>query len=133
MILQKLQLNLLAKTTEKGFKRLFRGDFQGQRKGSMFGGFSIRGCEKRFILLTVLIGLRLDLLPLALLPSGVKPRHQPHLVWVNTGRGGRGCELTLYGPNSFFLRFSGHNLRWALFVYRLIGATLKGFFLFIPF
>ena len=33
-------------------------------------------------------------------------------------------QLTLYGPNSFFRRFSGHNLRYALFVYRLIGATL---------
>ena len=36
--------------------------------------------------------------------------------------------LTLYGPNSFFRRFSGHNLRKALFVYRLIGATLIGNF-----
>ena len=29
----------------------------------------------------------------------------------------------------FFRRFSGHNLRWALFVYRLIGATLIGNFI----
>ena len=37
--------------------------------------------------------------------------------------------LTPYGPNSFFFRrFSGHNLRQALFVYRLIGATLIGNF-----
>ena len=41
--------------------------------------------------------------------------------------------LSLYGPNSFFLRFSGHNLRWALFVYRLIGATLIGNFFDDPF
>ena len=41
--------------------------------------------------------------------------------------------LTLYGPNSFFRRFSGHNLRWALFVYRLIGATLIGNFFDDPF
>ena len=41
--------------------------------------------------------------------------------------------LTLYGPNSFFHRFSGHNLRKALFVYRLIGATLIGNFLDDPF
>ena len=33
-------------------------------------------------------------------------------------------KLTLYGPNSFFRRFCEHNLRWALFVYRLIDATL---------
>ena len=40
--------------------------------------------------------------------------------------------LTLYGPNSFFRRFSGHNLRKSLFVYRLIGETLIGnFFLMI--
>ena len=36
--------------------------------------------------------------------------------------------LTLYGPNSFFRRFSGHNLRQTLSVYRLIGATLIGNF-----
>ena len=37
------------------------------------------------------------------------------------------------GPNFFFHRFSGHNLREALFVYRLIGATLIGiFFMMIP-
>ena len=41
-------------------------------------------------------------------------------------------KLTLYGPNSFFRRFSGHNLRYALFVYRLIGATLIGIILRIP-
>ena len=41
--------------------------------------------------------------------------------------------LTLYGPNSFFRRFSGHNLRLALFVYRLIGATLIGNFFGDPF
>ena len=32
--------------------------------------------------------------------------------------------LTLYEPDYFFRRFSGHNLRKVLFVYRLIGATL---------
>ena len=32
--------------------------------------------------------------------------------------------LTLYGLNSFLCRFSGHNLKYALFVYRLIGAIL---------
>ena len=42
-------------------------------------------------------------------------------------------ELTLYGPNSFCHRFSGHNLRKALFVYRLIGATLIGNFFDDPF
>ena len=42
-------------------------------------------------------------------------------------------ELTLYGPNSFFRRFSGHYLRWALFVYRLIGAMLIGNFFHDPF
>ena len=36
--------------------------------------------------------------------------------------------LTLYGQNYFFRRFSRHNLRWALFVYRLIGATLMKIF-----
>ena len=41
--------------------------------------------------------------------------------------------FTLYGPNSFFVVFSGHNLRYALFVYRLIGATLIGKFLDGPF
>ena len=41
--------------------------------------------------------------------------------------------LTLYGPNSFFRRFSGHNLRQALSVYRLIGATLIGNFFDDPF
>ena len=42
-------------------------------------------------------------------------------------------ELTLYGPNSFFRRFSEHNLRQALFAYRLIGATLIGIFFDDPF
>ena len=42
-------------------------------------------------------------------------------------------NLTLYGPNSFFRRFSGHNLRLALFVYRLIGAMLIGNFFHDPF
>ena len=41
-------------------------------------------------------------------------------------------SLTLYGPNSFFRCFLGHCLRYALFVYRLIGATLIDFFM-IPF
>ena len=41
--------------------------------------------------------------------------------------------LTLYGPNYFFRRFSGDNLIWALFVYRLIGATLIGIFFDDPF
>ena len=36
--------------------------------------------------------------------------------------------LTLKCMNLFFSRFSGHNLRKALFVYRLIGATLIGIF-----
>ena len=42
-------------------------------------------------------------------------------------------SLTLHGPNSFFGSFSGHNLREALFVYRLIGATLIGNFFDDPF
>ena len=33
----------------------------------------------------------------------------------------------------FFRRFSGHNLRYALFVYRLIGAMLIGNFSDDPF
>ena len=41
--------------------------------------------------------------------------------------------LTLYGPNYFFRRFSGHNLRYALFVYRLIGTTIIGNFFDDPF
>ena len=36
--------------------------------------------------------------------------------------------LTIYGPFFFFRRISRHNLKLALFVYRLIGATLIGFF-----
>ena len=40
--------------------------------------------------------------------------------------------LTLYLLNSFFRSFSGHSLRQALFVYRLIVATLIGNFLMIP-
>ena len=39
--------------------------------------------------------------------------------------------LTLYGPNSIFRLFSGHSLWQALFVYRLILATLIGSFLMI--
>ena len=35
-------------------------------------------------------------------------------------------------PESFFRRFSGHSLRQALFVYRLIGATRIGNILMIP-
>ena len=42
-------------------------------------------------------------------------------------------SLTIYRPNSFFSRFSGHNLRKALLVYRLIGATLIGIFFDDPF
>ena len=42
-----------------------------------------------------------------------------------------GIHLTLYLLNSFFRRFSGHSLREALFVYRLIVATLIGIFLMI--
>ena len=38
------------------------------------------------------------------------------------------CVLTLYCTNSSLHSFSGHNLRWALFVYRLIVATLIGNF-----
>ena len=41
--------------------------------------------------------------------------------------------LTLYLLNSFFRRFSGHSLRQALFVYRLIVATLIGNFFDYPF
>ena len=41
--------------------------------------------------------------------------------------------LTLYGANSFFRRFSGHNPRYARFVYQLISATLIGNFLDDPF
>ena len=41
-------------------------------------------------------------------------------------------RLTLYGRN-FFCHFSGHNLIQALSVYRLIGATLIGIFLTIPY
>ena len=41
--------------------------------------------------------------------------------------------LTLYGPNSSFRRFSEQNLRYALFVYRVIGETLIGNFLDDPF
>ena len=52
---------------------------------------------------------------------------------------GRGGVMRFYAPvlawanNSVFRRFSGHNLRWALFVYRLIGATLIGIFFDDPF
>ena len=42
-------------------------------------------------------------------------------------------SLTLYLMNSFFRRFSGHSLRQALFVYRLIVATLIGNFFDDPF
>ena len=42
-------------------------------------------------------------------------------------------SLTLYLLNSFFRRFSGHSLRLALFVYRLIVATLIGNFFDVPF
>ena len=41
--------------------------------------------------------------------------------------------LTLILPNSFFRRFSGHSQRWALFVYRFIGATLITNFFDDPF
>ena len=41
--------------------------------------------------------------------------------------------LTLYGPKSFFRSFSGQDLRYTLFVYRLIGATLIGHFFDDPF
>ena len=42
-------------------------------------------------------------------------------------------SLTLYGTNSFFCRFAGHNLLYALFIYRLIGITLIGNFFDDPF
>ena len=41
--------------------------------------------------------------------------------------------LTLFILNSFFIVFSGHSLRQALFVYRLIGATFIGNFIEDPF
>ena len=50
--------------------------------------------------------------------------------------GGRLCQsvnLTLYLLKYFFRRFSGHSLRQALFVYRLIVATLIGNFFDDPF
>ena len=42
--------------------------------------------------------------------------------------------VTKARPQQFYVciyvcRFSGHNLRYGLFVYRLIGATLIGFYL----
>ena len=42
-------------------------------------------------------------------------------------------SLNLYLLNSFFRRFLGHCLRYSLFVYRLIVATLIGIFLMIPY
>ena len=42
-------------------------------------------------------------------------------------------HLTLYLLNSFFRLFSGHSLGYALFVYRLIVATLIGYFFDDPF
>ena len=42
-------------------------------------------------------------------------------------------SLTVYCLNSSLRSFSGHNLRYALFVYRLIVATLIGNFSDDPF
>ena len=42
-------------------------------------------------------------------------------------------NLIHYLPNYFFRRFPGHSLRYALFVYRLIVATLIGNFFDDPF
>ena len=43
------------------------------------------------------------------------------------------CYFNPFVPGFFFHQFLGHNLRWALFVYRRIGATLIGFFFDDPF
>ena len=75
-----------------------------------------------------------------MIPSKIKIKNFAKRYHMGTlgGKGGKQiCKflfsLTLYLLNSFFHRFSRHSLRQALFVYRLIVATLIGNFFDDPF
>ena len=56
-----------------------------------------------------------------------------HGIWNDICNGNfTSYMFNLNPPDFFFRRFSGHSQRWALFIYRLIGATLIEIFLMIP-